>query len=157
MPSQMQTWKLNIFLVVVFSMLFGRQNKFPTSMYFFPLYMFKYFIRLLTTALKAQHWGGSLAQVFLHRCFFCLPCTECTIFVQRDHWYLVLTFFAAIAIQSDDSQNNGTISCSHYFLSHQFFSSPNFTKQLIPPMLFCIDDIQSFFVRQSNSGFLRFS
>lgn len=82
------------FLLVVFSMLFGRQNKFLTFMYFFPLYMFKYFIRLLTTTLKAQHWGGSLAQVFLHHCFFCLPCTECTIFVQRDH-YLVMTFFCS--------------------------------------------------------------
>lgn len=134
-------------------MLFGRQNKFLTFMYFFPLYMFKYFIRLLTTTLKAQHWGGSLAQVFLHHCFFCLPCTECTIFVQRDHYLVMTFFFAAIAVQSDDSENNG-ISHSHYFLFHQFFSSPNFTEQGIPPMLFCIDDIHSFFVRQQNSGFL---
>lgn len=34
-PFQVQTTELNICLVVVFSMLFGRQNKFPTFTFFF--------------------------------------------------------------------------------------------------------------------------
>lgn len=55
-------------------------------------------------------------------------------------------FFAAIAVQSDALYHNGTI--SHFYLSF-----PNFTEQLIPPMLFCIDDIQLFLNSKTLDAF----
>lgn len=129
----MQTTELNICLVAVFSMLFGRQNKFPTFTYFFPLYMFRYLIRLLTTILKALHWGCSLAQIFLHGCFFVYHVHTAQSVFNKNIVTLWWLSFCSYSFQSDE--NNGTISYSHCLLFHQFFSSTNFIKHLIPPCL----------------------
>lgn len=145
---------IKIFLVVVFSMLFGRHSKFPTCIKVIVPFVD---VQVLHQALNYSSWRLSIEvlqnQSFSIAAFCCLPRRECTIVVQRDHCYLVITFFfffGATAVQSHDSENNGTILCSHYFLFHQFFSSPNFIKQLICPMLFCIDGLQSVSVRQQR-------
>lgn len=112
---------IKIFLVVVFSMLFGRHNKFPTSIKVIVPFVD---VQVLHQALNCSSWRLSIEVVLQHKSFFiaafcCLPRTECTIFVQRDHCYLLIT--TATAVQSDNSENNGTILCSHYFLFQQFF------------------------------------
>lgn len=84
-----------IFLVVVFSMLFGRHRKFPTCIKVIVPFVD---VQVLHQALSYSSWRLSIEVVLQHKSFFitdfcCLPCTECTFFVQRDHCYLAVALF----------------------------------------------------------------
>lgn len=85
---------IKIFLVVVFSILFGRHSKVP--------YLHKSNCSLCrcsstSSDISYSSWRLSIEVVLQHKYFLiafcCLPCTESIIFVQRDHCYLVITFF----------------------------------------------------------------
>lgn len=91
---------IKIFLVVVFSMLFGRHSKFPTCIKVIVPFVD---VQVLHQALNYSSWRLSIEvlqnQSFSIAAFCCLPRRECTIVVQRDHCYLVITFFFFLELQ----------------------------------------------------------
>lgn len=91
---------IKIFLVVVFSMLFRRHRKFPTCIKVIVPFVD---VWVLYQILNYSSWRLSIEVVLQHKSFFitafcCLPCTECTIFEQRDHCYLAITFFLKLQL-----------------------------------------------------------